>query len=90
LENLVNDDMVISRAWESVRENMKIVAMESLGYHELKQHKPWFDEECSKLLDPRKQVRLQWLQNLSQTNEGNVKNVRHETSRIFRRKTANV
>jgi hypothetical protein len=30
----------INRAWETVRENIKISAKESLGYYELKKHKP--------------------------------------------------
>jgi hypothetical protein len=38
-------------AWETIRENIKMFAKESLGYFELKKHKPWFDEGCSKLLD---------------------------------------
>jgi hypothetical protein len=38
-----------------IRENVKISAKESLGYYELKQHKSWFDEGCSKLLDQRLQ-----------------------------------
>jgi hypothetical protein len=50
----------INRAWQTIRENIKISAKESLGYYELKKHKPWFDEECSKLLDKRKQAKLQW------------------------------
>jgi hypothetical protein len=32
-------------------------AKESLGLYEKKQHKPWFDEECSKFLDQRKQAK---------------------------------
>jgi len=68
LENFKDDDRVISRARESIKENMKASATESLDY-ELKQHKPWFDEECSKLLSERKQAKLQWLQNRSQTME---------------------
>ena len=32
-------------------------AKESLGLHELKQHKPWFDEECLHSLDQRKQAK---------------------------------
>ena len=36
----------INRAWENIKENIKTSAKESLGLHELKQHKPWFDEEC--------------------------------------------
>jgi hypothetical protein len=44
-----------------VLENTEPSNTESLGYYELKQHKPWFDEECSELLDQRKQAKLQWL-----------------------------
>jgi hypothetical protein len=44
LENL-DDDVDLSRAVESIRENMKPSATESLDYYELKQHKAWFDEE---------------------------------------------
>ena len=36
----------IKRAWENIKENIKSSAKESLGLYELKQHKPWFDEEC--------------------------------------------
>jgi fructose-1-phosphate kinase PfkB-like protein len=46
--------MDINRAWETIRENIKISAKESLGYYELKKHGPRFDERCSKLLDRRK------------------------------------
>jgi hypothetical protein len=42
-----DDDVDISRAWESIRENMKASATESLDYYELKWHKPHYDE-CSK------------------------------------------
>jgi len=45
---------------------------------------PLFDEECSKFLDQRKQAKLQWLQNPSQTNGDNLNNVRCETNRTFR------
>ena len=45
LENL-SDDEHINRAWENINENIKTLAKENLGQQELKQHKPWFDEEC--------------------------------------------
>jgi hypothetical protein len=39
LENLnVSED--INRAWENIKENIKISAKESLGLHEQKKHKP--------------------------------------------------
>jgi hypothetical protein len=49
----------------------------------LKKHKPWFNEGCKKLLDQRKQSKLQWLQAPSEINEDNLNNVRRDTSRHF-------
>jgi hypothetical protein len=55
LENS-DSEVDVNRAWETIRENIKISAKESLGYYELKKHKPCFDEESSILLDQRKQA----------------------------------
>jgi hypothetical protein len=74
----------ISGAWENI--NIKTSAKESLGLYEWKQHKPWFDEECSKCLGQRKQGKMQWLQNPKQSNVGNMNNVRREACRHFRNK----
>jgi hypothetical protein len=75
-----------NNAWESFRGNIKTSAKDNLGYHRLKHNKPWFDDECSKLIDQQKQSKLQWLQNSSQINGDNLKNLRCETSRTFRNK----
>jgi hypothetical protein len=85
LENF-DDNVDMNRAWENIRENIKISAKESLGHYELQQRQPWFDDECSKLIDRRKQAKLQWLQNLSQVDGDNMDNVRREASRTFRTK----
>jgi hypothetical protein len=85
LENL-DESFDINSSWEIIRGNMKTSAKENLEYHNVKHNKPWFDDECSKLLDQRKQVKLQWLQNPSQINGDNQKNLRRETSRTFRKK----
>jgi len=45
LENL-SDGEDMNRAWENMKEKIKISSKDSLGVHELNQHKPWFDEEC--------------------------------------------
>jgi fructose-bisphosphate aldolase class 1 len=42
LEN-VSEDEDINRAWESIKDNIKNSAKESLDLHEMKQHKPWFN-----------------------------------------------
>jgi hypothetical protein len=78
--------MEINSAWETIRGSINISAKESLGYFEFKKHKPWFQEGCSKLLDQRKQAKLQWLQNSSEINGDNLNNVRCEASRHFRNK----
>jgi hypothetical protein len=85
LENL-DAEVEINTIWETIKQNIKISAKDSVGYYELKQRKPWFDEGCSKLLDPRKQAKLQWLQDPNEINGDNLKNVRHEASRHFRNK----
>jgi hypothetical protein len=59
---------------------------EGRSYCELKKHKPWFEEGCSKLLDQRKRSKLQWLQDPSEINGDNLNNVRREASRHLRNK----
>jgi len=58
LENL-GDDEDINRAWENIKGNIKISAKGSLSLYELKEHKPWFDEECFKFLDQRRLSKVQ-------------------------------
>jgi hypothetical protein len=53
-------EVEINSASEIIRENIKFSTKESLGYYELKKHKPCFDIGCSKLLNQRKQANLQW------------------------------
>ena len=85
LEN-VNDDEDVNRTWENFKENIQTSAEESLGLHELKQNKPWFDEECFGFLDQRKGDKMQWMQDPSQSNVDILNNVRHEVTRHFREK----
>ena len=85
LENLDVDEDV-NRAWENIKENIKTSAKESLGLHDGKQHKPWFDTECLDFLDQRKQDKMQWIQDPSRSNVDNVNNVRRDASRHFRKK----
>jgi hypothetical protein len=57
LEDL-DAEVDINSAWETIGENIKISAKDSLGYFKLKKHKLWFDEGCLELLDQRKQAEL--------------------------------
>jgi len=85
LENLnVVED--VNRAWENIKENIKTSAKESLGLHELKRHKPWFDKECVGFLDQKKQAKMQWIQDPNRRNVDNLNNIRRDASRHFRNK----
>ena len=57
LENL-SDGEDINKAWENIKENIKISAKEGLSLYKLKQYKAWFDEECLHFFDQRKQAKM--------------------------------
>jgi hypothetical protein len=84
MENL-DAEVEINKIWETIRENIKITVKQSLDYYELKQHKPWFDERCSKLLDQKKQAKLQRLQDPNEINGDSLNNIRRETAEISER-----
>ena len=85
LEKL-NDDENESRTWENIKENIRTSAKESLGLQKLKQHKPWFDEECLGFIDQRMQAKMQLILDPSQRVVDILNNVRREVSRHFREK----
>ena len=45
LENL-SDNEDINMVGDNTKENIKTSAKDSLSLYKLKQHMPWFDEEC--------------------------------------------
>jgi hypothetical protein len=59
---------------------------ECIGHCEAKHHKPWFDDECSKLVVQRKQAKLEWLQDPRVVNEDNLNDVRWDTTRYLKNK----
>jgi hypothetical protein len=76
----------INRSCENIRVNINI-STEGTRSCRLKLHNPLFYEECSKILNKRKQDKLQWLQNPSQIRGDNMDNARSETSRTYKKKT---
>ena len=88
-ENM-NDDEDVNRIWENIKENIQTSAEESLGVHELKQNKPWFNEECLGILYQRKRAKMQWIQDRSQRMVDTLNKVRHEVSSHFRDKRRHI
>ena len=89
LKNL-KDSKDINSAWENIKENIKTSTKESLGLHELKQHKPWFDEECLRFLDQSKQTKMQRLQDSNQSKVDKLNYVRREARRHFRSQRSHI
>jgi hypothetical protein len=56
LENFY-DSEDINRVWENIKENIKTLAKESLGPYVFKEHKSWFDEECSRFLEQKSRLK---------------------------------
>jgi hypothetical protein len=67
-------------------ERRRISGKESIGLCESNSYKPWFDEECLKLVDRRKQAKLQLLQDPNIVHEDNFRNIKRDASRRFRNK----
>jgi len=55
----LKDNKDINTAWKNIKENIKTSATKSLDLNQMKQHKPWFDEECLRFLDQIKQDKMQ-------------------------------
>ena len=55
----LSDDEDINGAWKNIKENIKTSAKDRLSLHELKQHKPWSDNECLPFLEQRMQAKFQ-------------------------------
>jgi hypothetical protein len=49
---ILDAEVDINRAWETIMENIKIPAKESLDYYDLKKHKPWFNEGSKETSQP--------------------------------------
>jgi hypothetical protein len=81
----LSDKEDINRVWENIKENIKTSVKQSLGLHDMKQHKTCFNKECSHLLDERKQNIQQWVQDPSQSNVDNPNNVRRKATIHFRK-----
>jgi hypothetical protein len=79
LENL-NDNEDINRAGENITEDIEASTKKRVSLYELKQLIICFGEECSRFLAQRKQAKMQWLQDPSQSS------VRCKASRHFKKK----
>ena len=69
-----------------IRDNIKVAAGESIGHYEVKKKKPWFDDNCSNVVERRKKAKLKFLQDPTQLNRDNYHTERWETSRALRNK----
>ena len=48
-----------------ISDNIKVAAGKSIGYYQVKKKKPWFYDNCSNIVERRKQPKLRFLQDLT-------------------------
>ena len=81
-----NKEIDVNKMWEAIRDTVKSAAKERVGEKKRQKNKPWFDDECLKLHDERKQARQRWLGNKNEANTNNYKNAKRNATRGFRNK----
>ena len=69
----------VNDTWENIRDNIKVAVGESMGYYQVKKKKPWFGDDCSKVVERRKKAKLKFLQYPTQLNRDNYNIERRET-----------
>ena len=70
-----------------ISDNIKGAAGESIGYYKVKKKKPWFDDDCSNVVERRKQAKLKFLQDpYTKRNRDNYHTERRETCHTLRNK----
>ena len=72
--------------WENIRDNIKVAAGKSIGYYQVQKKKPWLDDDCSNVVERRKQAKMKFLQDPTQLNRDNYHTERRETSRTLKNK----
>ena len=55
-----------------------------------KQHEPWFGEECSELLNQRKEATVRCSQKLFQINGDDPKSIKFESIMVFKKNKGNI
>ena len=80
----------MNKMWEAIRDTVKGAAKERVGEMKRQKNKPWFDDECLKLHEERKQARQRWLGNKNEANTNNYSNAKRNATRGFRIKKARI
>ena len=81
-----NKEIDVNKMWEAIRDTVKGAAKEHVGEMKRQKNKPWFDDECLKLHEERKQARQRWLGNKNEANTNNYSNAKRNATRGFRNK----
>jgi hypothetical protein len=76
----------INWPWENIRISKFQLKIAHVVMRTYNQHKPCFDKEFSKVVDERRQNKLKLSRDPSQVKADNLKNIRPEASRHFRKK----
>jgi hypothetical protein len=88
VENL-NDSKNINGTLKNIKDDIKTSAEDSQNPYKLKKHKPWFGKKkCFRVLDQKKQVKVEWLQDPKQSNADSLNIASREARRHIRNKNS--
>jgi len=81
-----SDDNAVDKQWENVRDAIVKSAEVTVGFCKRHKNKPWFDEECVKIVKVRNEARIAWLtQNMAET-RNKFLNIRQAAHNLFKNK----
>jgi hypothetical protein len=78
----INNETDVNKMWETISDTVKSTAKERVGVRKRQRNKPWFDDECLKLHEERKEARQQWLNNNTEASSNQYNNAKRKATRV--------
>ncbi|KYN34991.1 hypothetical protein ALC56_10679, partial [Trachymyrmex septentrionalis] len=79
-----SDDNTVDKHWENVRDAIVKSAEATIGFCNRNKNKPWFDEECVKIIKVRNAARITWLTQNTDKTRDRFFNIRQEAHNMFK------
>jgi hypothetical protein len=78
----------VDERWEIIDQAVKDAAKATVGYRKKRKDKPWFDKDCRKSIEKRRECRLTWLQTKDEESHQVFSDAAKATGCIIRQKKA--
>lgn len=89
LRSIETNEIDIDKRWEQLRNILQESAKEICGEKIKKRGKPWFDQDCSEIIDKRRKLREKWLETKHVNDKKTYDDINKETTKLLRKKKRN-